>query len=123
MQWLGLPHRFGAWPQDGEGADCVLMVSSVLEEAGVPHPPFDASWLHLAERGEWGELQRQWDALTVPLPAPQPYAVTLFHNGPSGLGVGVVVDDGLLMVHHRRGVCWVPLSAIRSLPYCTFRQP
>lgn len=120
MRWIGLPHGFGANPEDGAAADCVLMVWAVLDEAGVPHPPFETRWLDLAKSGNWPALEKLWDARTRLLPGPVPYAVTLFHNGSAGLGVGVVVDDGLLMVHHKRGVCWVPLAVMKRLPYYEF---
>jgi len=120
MRWLGLPHGFGAHPKDGIACDCLLMVWAVLDEAGVAHPPFEQQWLTLAEAGRWRELEALWDAKTCMLPGPAAHSVTLFHNGPHGLGVGVVVDDGLLMVHHRRGVCWVPLAVMKRLPYYKF---
>ena len=120
MDWLGLPHKFGAHPEDGEAADCVLMVWAVLDEARVHHPPFESEWLDLAEKERWDELEQIWNDSTRRLPGPRPYAVTLFNNGPNGLGVGVVVDDGMLMVHHKRGVCWMPLASMRKLSYYTF---
>lgn len=119
-RWIGLPHVLGANPEDGLGCDCLVMVWAVLTEAGVPHPPFEQHWLDLARSGHWPDLERLWDSATRQLPGPEPYAVTLFHNGPAGLGVGVVVDDGLLMVHHKRGVCWIPLAVMRRLPYYSF---
>jgi hypothetical protein len=121
IHWIGLPHVFGADPADGHGCDCLLMVWAVLDAAGIHHPPFDPQWLAIAEAGGWDRLQTLWDAATQPLDGPMQYAVTLFQNGPAGLGVGVVVDDGLLMVHHRRGVIWMPLNAMRRLTFCSFR--
>ena len=120
-RWIGLPHVFGANPEDGQGCDCLVMAWAVLDAAGVRHPPFDLRWLALAEAGEWLQLQQLWDAATRPLPGPEQHAICLFANGPAGLGVGVVVDDGLLLVHHRRGVVWVPLTALRRLTFCSFR--
>ena len=120
MRWIGLPHAFGAIPKDGVACDCVLMVWAVLDEAGVQHPPFEQDWLTLAEAGEWAALEELWTSCTRELTTPEPYAVTLLHNGPAGLGVGVVIDDGLLMVHHKRGVYWAPLSAFKRLPFYTF---
>jgi hypothetical protein len=120
MRWIGLPHGFGAHPEDGIACDCVLMVWAVLDEAGVRHPPFEQDWLTLAEAGEWAALEELWTSGTRELATPEPYAVTLLHNGPAGLGVGVVVDDGLLMVHHKRGVYWAPLSAFKRLPFYAF---
>jgi hypothetical protein len=118
--WIGLPHRFGADPEDGEGADCLIMVWKVLDAAGLHHPELDSQWLEMAKARRWVELQALWQAGTEPAEFQQ-HAVTLFKNGPAGLGVGVVVDNGLLIVHHRRGVSWVPRSALRPLSYCTFR--
>lgn len=118
MRWIGLPHEFRAHPNEGKGCDCLLMTWAVLDEADVPHPPLDPSWLDLAEAGEWDHLQSLWKANTITVDKPEPYAVCLFKNGPSGLGLGVVVDNGVLMVHHRRGVCWVPLTTVRRLSFC-----
>jgi hypothetical protein len=96
------------------------MVWSVLDEAGIPHPPFAQEWLDLARAENWRDLHKLWEHGTRMLHAPKPYAVTLFNNGPNGLGVGVVVDDGLLLVHHKRGVCWIPLSVIKRVSYYEF---
>jgi len=120
MRWIGLPHKFGVHPSSGEGADCVLMVWSILDEAGVYHPPFDENWLTLAKEDKWNELQLLWNSSTRQLSKPQQYAVCLFNNGPAGLGVGVVIDNGVLMVHHKRGVTWVPLITLHRLTYCEF---
>jgi hypothetical protein len=120
-RWIGLPHRFNADPEDGVAADCVLMVWRILDDAGVDHPHFDAYWMELAQSNRWRELEVLWRAGTVELNEPVEYAVTLFRNGPKGLGVGIVVDNGLLMVHHRRGVAWVPLDYIPNLRFYGFR--
>lgn len=118
--WIGLPHAFGANPEDGVGCDCLVMAWLVLAEARIPRPPFDQQWLDLARSGCWPDLEHKWNSATRQLPAPAPYALTLFNNGSAGLGVGVVVDNGLLMVHHKRGVCWLPLAVVRRLPYYEF---
>ncbi len=118
--WIGLPHAFGADPEDGEAADCLVMVWKLLDAAGIKHPKLDPKWLKLAQDGRWGELETLWQKKTRELPGPQEHAVTLFKNGPAGLGVGIVLENGLLMVHHRRGVCWAPISALRKLQYCEF---
>ena len=120
MRWIGLPHAFGADPKEGIACDCLLMVWAVLDEAGIHHPPFDPNWLELAKAERWNELQNLWDKITRLIAEPEPYAVTLLRNGPAGLGVAVVVDDGLLMVNHKRGVYWAPLDAFKKLPYYTF---
>lgn len=119
-RYIGLPHVFGADPDAGEGADCLRMVFNLLEDLGRPHPPFDTKWLTLAERGYWHELQSIWTTLTAPSDTPEDGTVTLFRNGKHGLGVGIVIDNGLLMVHHKRGVIWAPLNAFKSLEYRHF---
>jgi len=95
--WIGLPHEFGADPRQGKAADCLVMVA------------------------EWDVLKLIWNQITETLDGPEPYAVCLFENGAAGLGVGIVVDDGVLIVHHKRGVRWVPLKAIRKSEYCRFK--
>ena len=119
--WIGLPHEFGANPADGKAADCVVMVWAVLRDSGVPHPAFEPRWLELASSGQWDSLRSLWDALTEPLSKPEEHAVCLFENGSLGLGVGIVVNNGVLIVHHRRGVCWVPFRTMRNIQYCRFK--
>lgn len=120
-KWIGLPHKFGADPNEGVAADCLVMVWHVLDSAGINHPEFNAYWLELAHSKRWRELELLWNNATVQLNQPSEYAVTLFRNGPKGLGVGIVVDSGLLIVHHRRGVAWVPLDYMPSLRFYRFR--
>ena len=119
-RWIGLPHEFGADPEGGKAADCLVMVWRILDSAGIHHPSMNAQWLQLAEQKRWPELEQLWSDGTVELDGPQQHAVTLIRNGPAGLGVSIVVDDGLLLVHHRRGVRWVPLSYMPSLRFYRF---
>lgn len=119
--WIGLPHEFGADPRRGKAADCLVMVWAILDDAGIPHPDFQYEWLELARAAEWDVLELIWSQITEPLDGPEPYAVCLFENGAAGLGVGIVVDNGVLIVHHKRGVRWVPLKAMQNLEYCRFR--
>jgi hypothetical protein len=44
----------------------------------------------------------------------------MFKNGANGLGVGIVVENGVLVVHHKRGVCWLPPRAMRESQYRRF---
>jgi hypothetical protein len=120
-RWIGLPHEFGADPEHGKAADCLLMVWHILDDAGIDHPEFNGYWLELARQKRWGELEMLWNDATLQLEKPQEHAVTLFRNGPAGLGVGIVVDDGLLLVHHKRGVRWVPLSYMPTLHFYVFQ--
>jgi len=119
-KWIGLPHEFGADPEDGVAADCVVMTWRVLDSAEIHHPEFNPYWLELAQTKNWRELERLWRNATIELEQPQEYAVTLFRNGPKGLGVGIVVDRGLLMVHHKRGVAWVPLDYMPNIRFYVF---
>lgn len=120
-RFIGLPHVLAADPYQGEAADCMLVACAVVAEAGRPSPAIDPKWFELARAGEWATLQSIWAEITEPLDGPEPYAVALIDNGPTGLGVAVVVDDGLLITHHRRGVTWVPLGALKPLSYARFK--
>ena len=114
--YIGLPHVFGADPENGEGADCLVMVFRVLDELGIAHPAFDPAWVDLARASDWRTLRRLWRAGTEPC-APEDGAMTLFTNPGTGLGIAVVVDAGLLMVTHHRGVSWVPLHQLKPMKY------
>lgn len=103
-----LPHVIGADPDDGQGICCLVMAAKVRRSAGLPTPELNPQWFAMAAAGQWHQLQQQWDRLMVPCRL-EPYVLVL-HRQPLGLGVGVVVDDGLLIVHHRRGAQWLPLE-------------
>ena len=118
-RYLSLPHKFGADPDDGLACDCVIMVWNVLRDAGVEHPPYEPGWLEMAARGEWTDLKTQWLERTVVCPQ-QEYALTLFDE-PTHLGLGIIVDNGLLFPHHKRGVHWLPSRKVANLEYRTFR--
>lgn len=118
--YIGLPHEFGADPAAGQGADCLVMVMGILADLGLPHPPLDPHWLTLAQNRAWSELETIWQRITRPLEAPEDGAVTLIRNGAAGLGVAIVIESGLLMVHHRRGVVWVPLHLLKPFPFRRF---
>lgn len=125
IRWVNarLPHVTGADPDDGVGIDCLVMATKVRVAAGLPMPPLDPRWFELAAAGRWSELQVEWQRLYVPCRL-EPYAVVL-HPQPSGLmGIGVVVDDGVLIVHHRRGAQWLPMAvAERIMKPLTFWRP
>ena len=121
-KYLGLPHVFGANPDDGEGADCVLMVWNILRDANQFTPALDWAWFDYAQQGRWHDLQLLWDDATYEIDEPEDYAVTLIDNGATGLGVAVVLERGLLMVHHRRGVCWAPTRLLKRMRYYRFRN-
>ena len=118
--WIGLPHKFRANPRDGIGADCLLMVWNVLEDFDAPYPHFDHAWLDLAENGRHRLLAQLYRQLTIPLDAPEDCAVTLFSTDKT-IGIAIVVDGGLLYVHHRRGVQWLPLGRCKKLEFRKFK--
>ena len=118
-QYIGLPHVFKADPENGQGADCLIMTWNVLAHDNIPHPALDPEWLDLAERREWEKLKALWLEITKPC-NPQQYAITLFEE-PTHLGLGIIVDNGLLFAHHTKGVKWLPLRRLINLEYRTFR--
>jgi len=103
-----LPHEIGADPDDGVGADCLVVAHKIRVAAGLPTPPLDPQWFAMAANGEWSALEREWRRLMEPCD-PEPYAMCMHHNG-TGFGISIMVDEGVLRVHHRRGVQWVPLA-------------
>jgi hypothetical protein len=117
IRWVNakLPHQIGADPDDGEGIDCLVMAHKVRVDAGYSTPPLDPAWFAMASAGQWEHLEREWRRLMEPC-IMEPYALVM-HCQPSCLGVGLLVDDGLLIVHHRRGAQWLPLAvAARMMP-------
>jgi len=120
-KWIGLPHRLGADPCDGVGADCLVMCARVRVDAGLSMPDIDPQWFELAAAGRWGPLAATWNQLMEPCDA-EPYAL-LLHQQPSGIGVAIAVDDGVLIVHHQRGVQWLPLDVAARLLRLEYWRP
>lgn len=116
-RWIsaGLPHRIGADPDDGEGIDCLVMCHKLRTAAGLATPPLDPAWFTMAADGHWPQLEREWRRLMEHC-NPEPYALLLYPQ-PYSLGVSILIDNGILMVHHRRGCQWIPLAvADRIMP-------
>lgn len=125
IRWVNarLPHVIGADPDDGVGIDCLVMATKVRVAAGLPTPALNPQWFAMAAAGRWEQLQQEWERLMAPCRL-EAYAMVL-HQQPSGLmGIGVVVDDGVLIVHHRRGAQWLPMAvAERTLNPLMFWRP
>jgi hypothetical protein len=125
IRWVNakLPHITGADPDDGEGIDCLVMCSKVRASEGLPMPELNPQWFDMARDGRWRELRDEWGHLCEPCRL-EPYALVL-HLQPGGMmGVGVVIDDGVLIVHHRRGAQWLPMDvAARRLEPLSFWRP
>jgi hypothetical protein len=120
-QWIGLPHEVGADPIDGVAADCLVMCHRVRTAAGLWTPRLDPMWFTMAAAGEWAELEREWGRLMVRCDA-EPYAMLLSQQ-PSCLGVSIRLDDGILAVHHRRGVQWLPIEVAGKLMRLEYWRP
>jgi hypothetical protein len=118
-RWIGLPHKFRADPNDGQGADCLIMTWHVLDAAGVPHPALNAEWLDMAERGDYAGLALLYRGFTIGLVKPEECAVTMFRAA-DHIGIGVVVDGGLLHINRRKGVQWIPVERCNKLEYRRF---
>ena len=119
-RWIGLPHQFRADPNDGLGADCLIMTWHVLDAAGVPHPALNAEWLNMAERGDYEALAKLYRGSTIALDKPEAHAMTMFRAA-DHIGIGVVVDGGLLHVNRRKGVRWIPVERCKKMEYRRFK--
>jgi hypothetical protein len=120
-QWIGLPHQVGADPADGVAADCLVMCHRLRTAAGLCTPPLDPMWFTIAAAGQWSELEREWRRLMVRC-EPHPYAMLLSPQS-SSLGVSIRLDDGILTVHHRRGVQWLPIEVAGKVMRLEYWRP
>jgi hypothetical protein len=128
-RFLGLKHEFGADPKDGKAADCLLLCFTLLDEAGIYRPEFKPEWMKMAEAGLWQSLETAWNNLTSPVNAVKAGCVALHWNRPTRnhprLGISTVVEDsgnlGVVMIHARKGVVWLPLTT-PGLPQFNFRR-
>lgn len=113
-RWIGLPHKFAADPDDGEGADCLILAHKILLSANAPCPPMKDEWLGLAREQKWGELEKEWDKYMLPVEKPRIYDLHMTRNDNGCFSIATVVDDGIVFVSHRKGVAWIPLSLVKG---------
>lgn len=124
LKWIGLPHEIGADPRQGKAACCLVIARVLHQNAGRYFPPIEEELLALVTDKAWSKLTKKFAEYTVPLEAPEDWALTLVRNGPHGLGVGTVVPgEYLLLPHHRRGVTAIPMSMLRPMTFHRVRTP
>jgi hypothetical protein len=128
-QYLGLKHEFGADPKEGKAADCLFLCFALLDEGGFYRPELDPRWMDMALAGLWSSLETAWNHHTSPVKAVEAGCVALHWNRPNSkhprLGIATVVEDsgnlGVVMIHARKGVVWLPLTT-PGLPSFNFRR-
>lgn len=119
--YIGLPWQRRADPEDGQAADCLVLVFRVLDMLEAHHPPLDPAWFDLAEQMNWAPLKALFDTTTEPSHGPGEGAVSLM-RAPSCLGVVVSIAGGVLHVEEAAGVSWTPLHLCRRLRWRRFRH-
>lgn len=128
-RYLGLKHEFGVDPKTGKGADCLLLCFTLLDESGYYRPSLDPNWLEMAKAGLWESLETVWNSHTVSADFIGAGCVAMHWNRPRPghprLGICTVVEDsgnlGIVMIHARKGVVWLPLTT-PGLPQFNFRR-
>jgi hypothetical protein len=113
-KWIGLPHRFAADPDDGEGADCLILAHKILISAGAPCPPLNGEWLQLALARQWDQLEQEWHRYMVAVKIPRDFDLYMTRNPETGFSIATVVEDGVVFVSHRKGVAWIPLGLVQG---------
>jgi hypothetical protein len=100
----------------------MVIAHVILTELGL-RPPDIKDWIELARKSEWMELQILFDRHFIPVFEPVAGSVALIRNGPIGLGVATYLDasNGVLMVHHGKGVVIVPARLTRLLQFTKLR--
>jgi hypothetical protein len=114
FKWIGLPHKFGADPDDGEGADCLILAHKILVSAGAPCPPLRDEWLELAGEKKWDLLEREWNEHMEETSEPRQFDLHMVRNPETGFSIATVVGDGVVFVSHRKGVAWIPLGLVQG---------
>lgn len=113
-KWIGLPHKFAADPDDGEGADCLILAHKILTSAGAPCPPLNSEWLQLALARQWDQLEQEWHKHMVAVEAPRSFDLYMTRNQETGFSIATVIEDGVVFVSHRKGVAWIPLGLVQG---------
>jgi hypothetical protein len=114
-KWIGKKHVTGADPEYDEGCDCLLMVVRLREHLGLPVPDsMDVATMILLSQAE--AHQDIYALITPHLVATESTcdgAFTIFDT-PDQIGAAVMIDGGLLVVSHKRGVRWLPANMLRK---------
>ena len=117
--WLGLPHRLGADPREGQACCCLKMAHIMMDDLGLNPPEIEPHWEELARQRLWVDLYEEFQLVTREAVVEQLWALVPILT-PKSFGIGVVVPDKLLLVaHHRLGLTTVPLSKLHSPSYYT----
>jgi hypothetical protein len=114
FKWIGLPHKFAADPDDGEGADCLILAHKILLSAGAPCPPLKDEWLQLAINAKWEQLEQEWHKHMIMIDTPRDFDLHMTRNPETGFSIATVVGDGIVFVSHRKGVAWIPLGLVQG---------
>lgn len=115
LEWIGLPHRPGADPTEGEAACCLVMAQRLLHLAGEEEFRITPEWYDWFAAGDWDRIEHEFRSLTYPCPAGR-WALVPFWGPPFGLGV-VLPDQLILIPHHTRGVIAAPFRAFSDLTF------
>lgn len=122
-KWIGLPHKLGADPDDGEGADCLVVAYKVLSSLDIYFPRPQPEWFAMVERKEWANLYLVWENHMEKTVGPAMGLLSMRRNRVTGFNIMVVVGDGALCVHHVTGVRWLPLSLVKGPFWKARRAP
>ena len=109
-KWIGLPHGIGCDPDDGKCADCLVLTTKVLTAQGLYCPPLESKWFDWANEGRWKDLLQEWKRLMERADKAKEGCVCLHGDDEQLFGMGVFIDEGFLLVSHKKGVVWVPLA-------------
>lgn len=114
IQWIGKKHVFGDDPTTDDGCDCFVMAVRVRELFGLTVPSEEEVKLLLsfAEQKKNVEVFRFIRGRTVRLEKMElgsfSYVFSL-----SNICVYSCVGDGILEVHHEKGVRWLSASGVK----------
>jgi len=116
--WLGLPHRLGADPREGEACCCLKMAHIMMTDLGLNPPDIEPHWEDLARQRRWTDLYEAFQLVTIEAPHREELWSLVPLITPISFGIGVVVPDRLLLgVHHRQGLTTVPLDKLHNPSY------
>lgn len=115
-KWIGKKHKTGADPVYEDGCDCLIMVVRIRENLGLPSPSKSdvAAMISFSEAGSYDEIYNIIDPHLVKLNKAEDGAFTIFET-PDQIGAAVMIENGILSVHHTKGVRWTPSNAMRRL--------
>ena len=113
FDFIGLPYRLGANPEQHKAADCLTLSKAVLKHYGIKSPCPTRDWYRRLRKNDYSIFREQLELWGIKTERPNIGTVGLCKSE-RGYGLAVYFEDGWLNITSYEGsaVAWNPLEAL-----------